>query len=298
MKDIIVVVGPTAVGKSDLSVKLAKRFDAEIISGDAYQCYRELNIGSGKITEKEMQGIKHHLINVVGYRDEYNVKIFQEKARQLIDELKSKNKKIIVCGGTGLYIKALLYDYVFPNEPVDDIYQRELESKSNEILYKQLLEEDPKSCDKIHPNNRQRIIRALMITHQGLSKSEIIASQQHRQIYDAYVLGLTCERMHLYERINERVEKMFALGLKDEVMSLIKSADDFKLQSFQGIGYKEFKDYYNGNSDIDTTKELIQQHSRNFAKRQYTWFRNQMDVKWYDIETDYYSQLIEDIENN
>lgn len=283
MKKIIIVVGPTGAGKSALSVKLAKYFNGEIISGDAYQVYKEMSIGSAKIKAEEMEGIPHYLVDYCSYDEEYNVKIFQEEGRKYIDEIYKKGKIPIVCGGTGLYIKALLYDYVFEEEEVDERYLKMLQSKTNEELYALLEEVDKLSLETIHPNNRQRMIRALMMAHSGTKKSDRLSSQDHKPLYDAYVIGVSMDREILYERINERVLKMMEEGLLSEIETLVKDEQVFALQSMKGIGYKEWKNYFNKEATLEETIALIQKNSRNFAKRQYTWFRNQMNVHWYDM---------------
>lgn len=284
MKQVIVLVGPTGVGKTKTSIDLAKTFNGEIISGDAYQIYKQLSIGSAKITNEEMQGVTHYLVDELDYRDEYNVKIFQTKAREYIDLIHAKGKIPIICGGTGLYIKAALYDYVFVDEARDETYELLLDKKSNEELYAMLCDTDQESAAILHPNNRKRVKRALMMHHLGTKKSEILAQQQHTLLYDAYIVGLTTQRDQLYERINQRVLQMIDDGLKQEVLGLIHTEADFNLQSMQGIGYKEWKNYYLHQASEFDTITTIQKNTRNFAKRQYTWFRNQMDVHWYEID--------------
>lgn len=284
MEKILVIVGPTGVGKSKTAIKLAKEFNGEIISGDAYQCYEELSIGSAKVTPDEMQGVAHYLVDEVSYKDTYNVKMFQEKARNLIDQISKKQKLPIVCGGTGLYIKSLIYDYVFHEEETDEVYKQELEQLDNEELYEKLKAVDLEGSVNLHANNRKRVIRALMMAHLGHKKSETITEQSHELLYDVLIIGLTMERKQLYQRINNRVEQMIKQGLQDEVLGLVSSADDFNLQSMQGIGYKEWLGFYEQTMSLEETKQLIQKNTRNFAKRQYTWFRNQMDVEWFDIE--------------
>lgn len=283
MDKIIVLVGPTGSGKTSLSIELAKKFNGEIISGDAYQCYYEMSIGSAKIKEEEKQGIPHYLVDYLSYKEEYNVKVFQEKGREYIADIIARGKTPIICGGTGLYIKALLYDYLFEDEQVDEDYLNFLNQKDNDELYKMLIEIDEKATATIHKNNRKRVIRALMMAHAGTSKSERLEKQDHKMLYDAYIIGLTMDRELLYERINQRVLTMMDEGLKEEIDSLVQSEDDFYLQSMRGIGYKEWLGYYKKEATIEETIALIQKNSRNFAKRQYTWFKNQMDVQWYDI---------------
>lgn len=283
MDKIIVLVGPTGSGKTSLSIELAKKFNGEIISGDAYQCYYEMSIGSAKIKEEEKQGIPHYLVDYLSYKEEYNVKVFQEKGREYIADIIARGKTPIICGGTGLYIKALLYDYLFEDEQVDEEYLNFLNQKDNDELYKMLIEIDEKATATIHKNNRKRVIRALMMAHAGTSKSERLEKQDHKMLYDAYIIGLTMDRELLYERINQRVLTMMDEGLKEEIDSLVQNEDDFYLQSMRGIGYKEWLGYYKKEATIEETIALIQKNSRNFAKRQYTWFKNQMDVQWYDI---------------
>lgn len=283
MKKVIVLVGPTGVGKTSLSIALAKALDGEIISGDAYQCYQEMSIGSAKIKAEEMQGIPHYLVDFISYKEDYNVKVFQKEARKCIDDIIARNKTVIVCGGTGLYIKALLYDYLFEEEEVDHEYMAYLQSKDNESLYAMLQEVDAQACENIHENNRKRVIRALLMAHQGSRKSERLNKQEHKLLYDAFIIGLTMPRAMLYERIDERVHQMMKEGLLEEISRLVQSEEDFNLQSMRGIGYKEWQGYYRQEMSLEKTIALIQKNSRNFAKRQYTWFHNQMDVHWYDV---------------
>ncbi|MFV0381572.1 MAG: tRNA (adenosine(37)-N6)-dimethylallyltransferase MiaA [Breznakia sp.] len=294
MKKVLVIVGPTAVGKSEFAMALAKRYNGEIISGDAYQCYKELNIGSAKVSLQQQQEVVHHLIDEVGYKEVYNVKIFQEKARAKIDDILNRNKLPIVCGGTGFYIKSLLYDYVFQEEKTDVDYQETLMQQDNENLFHALIKIDKKASEKLHPNNRKRVIRALMMAHLGDKKSDIIEKQEHALLFDAKIIGLTKQREHLYEAINQRVETLIEQGLKKEVMGLVESEADFQLQSMQGIGYKEWLMYYQKQASIEDVVKKIQKNTRNFAKRQYTWFRNQMSVEWYDVEAQNFPEVILD----
>lgn len=297
MEKVIVIVGPTGVGKTSLSIALAKAINGEIISGDAYQCYKEMNIGSAKIKEEEKQGIPHYLIDYVSYKEEYNVKMFQEAGRKYIKQVLEKGKVPIVCGGTGLYIKALLYDYHFEEEELDEEYQKQLQEIDNQELYHLLQKVDEKACATIHPNNRKRIIRALMMAHAGMKKSERIEMQEHKPLYDVYSIGLTMERAHLYERINHRVEIMIEEGLEKEILSLVQKESDFQLQSMRGIGYKEWIGYYREEASLEETIALIQKNSRNFAKRQYTWFNNQMPIHWYDVEKVERESIIKEVIN-
>ena len=280
MQKVLVIVGPTASGKSAFGIECAKAFNGEIISGDSIQIYRGLNIGSAKISQDEMSNIKHHLIDIKDANETYSVKEFQERGRSLIEEISLKNKLPIIVGGTGLYIKALLYDYVFFDEEEKDNPYDEL---SNEDIYDVLLKEDPASLEKIHINNRKRLVRALNVLRKHKTGSADIASkQEHKLLYDAKIIGLTLDRESLYERINMRVDKMIEDGLIEEIQGLLDSGINFSNQSMQGIGYKEFKEYFNGEKSLDECIASVKSNTKHFAKRQYTWFKNQMNLNWYE----------------
>ncbi|MEG0710378.1 MAG: tRNA (adenosine(37)-N6)-dimethylallyltransferase MiaA [Longicatena sp.] len=294
MEKIVIIVGPTGVGKTSLSISLAKTFNGEIISGDSMQVYKEMSIGTAKVRNHEKEDIPHYLIDEFHFNEDYNVKVFQQKAREYIKLIQEHHHLPIICGGTGLYCKAAIYDYTFLEQAEDTSFMQFLQTCSHDELWSLLTIIDPKVCEVIHPNNKQRIIRALSMAHNGEKKSDIIEAQEHIPIFDVYVVGLTMEREHLYERINQRVDQMMADGLLDEIKQLVNKHEDvWSLQSFQGIGYKEWKPYFEGNATIEECVELIKKNSRNFAKRQYTWFRNQMQVHWYDIEDDHYKEEIQ-----
>ena len=292
MKKVIAIVGPTASGKTSFSIKLAKEIGAEIISGDSVQVYKGLDIGSGKIKEEEKKGIKHYLIDILSPKDSYSVATFQKMAREIID---NSDKPIIICGGTGLYLKACLYDYEF-NEEEGPSTDPELDKLDNETLFNLLKEKDPLQAEKIHPNNRKRVMRALTIhARNEKRKSEIIDEQSHELVYDAAVVGCTMDREVLYERINNRVLEMMEEGLEEEVKGLIDEGVNFLDQSMQAIGYKEWRSYLEGAMTREEVIEEIQRHSRQFAKRQYTWFNNQMNVNWFNPTDD--SEVKEMIES-
>ena len=297
MKKVIVIVGPTGVGKTKLSIELAKQYDGEIISGDSMQIYRHMDIGTAKVTKQEMEGITHHLIDIRNPDESYSVANFQQDCRRLIDDIYSRGKFPIIVGGTGLYIKAVLYDYHFEESNIDnEFYKKKYQDYSNESLYDLLLETDPKSCQNIHPNNRQRVIRALAIYEStGIKKSENIDQQDHCLLYDPYLVGLTLQREVLYQRINQRVDIMMDNGLLKEIDYLMKQGYRPNCQSMKAIGYKEWFDYYNGKTDLKETIELIKQHSRNYAKRQYTWFKNQMDINWFDVNLEDFNQTVQQV---
>lgn len=293
MDKVLAIVGPTGVGKTKCSVWLAQRFNGEIISADSMQVYQEMNIGTAKVKEEEKEGIIHYLVDDQSYEQPYNVQLFQTRCRKAIQTIQAKGKLPIICGGTGLYLKAALYDYVFEKEEEDLEYTHFLQAKKTEELYQMLKECDEKSLEKIHPNNRKRIIRALQIAHTGTNKSDREQKQEHKPLYDVYFLGLTCPRDLLHERINARVDQMFEEGLVDEVTQLFSSSKTWEYSSFQGIGYKEFKAYFNGQASLEEVKEKIKTNSRRYAKRQYTWFKNQMDVHWFELGDE---KLMDEIE--
>lgn len=295
MKKVIAVIGPTGVGKTALGVNLAKWLDTEIISGDSIQVYRGLDIGSAKVTPDEMQGIPHHLIDILPLESNYSVYDFQKQGREVMEKLHAKDKIPVIVGGTGLYIKSLLYDYTF--ETSSDENEVDYSSYTNEELYARLVEIDAESAYFIHPNNRKRVLRAIKIfdTH-GKKKSDIEKEQKHEMLYDAFIIGLTCDREIVYDRINRRVDIMVNNGLLDEINTLNKIPNVFDYQGMQGIGYKEFRKYCANEASLEETLEEIKKHSRQFAKRQYTWFNNQMDVHWYDItEENYFENLKNDL---
>lgn len=298
MEKVLVIVGPTGVGKTALSVNLAKQLQGEIISGDSMQVYKEMSIGTAKVKPEETQGIPHYMIDTYSFTEDYNVKIFQDKARAYIHDMSERDILPIICGGTGLYIKSTLYDYEFVEQKTDDDFMDFLHTLGKDQLWSILQVVDPKACENLHPNNRQRLCRAIYMAHMGERKSEIVESQTHRPIYNAYIIGLTMDREQLYDRINRRVDVMMEEGLLKEITDIVNQHPNcWDLQSFKGIGYKEWKAYFEGTSTKEQCVELIKKNSRNFAKRQYTWFKNQMDVHWYDItEEGYPDNVIQDIQ--
>ena len=280
MEKVLAIVGPTAVGKTSLGIACAKEFNGEVISGDSIQVYKGLDIGSAKINEKEKQGIAHYLIDIKEADDFYSVKEFQEKGRELIEDISKRGKLPIIVGGTGLYIKALLYDYVFYDEKEKDETFDEL---SNEEIYNILLKKDPECLNKIHVNNRKRLVRALNILKKhDLGISKIKNKQEHILLYDAKIIGLTKERTELYGAIEERIDKMLDDGLLDEIQGLLDKGITFNSQSMQGIGYKEFEPYFNHEKSLEDCINEVKRNTKHFAKRQYTWFNNQMPVFWFD----------------
>lgn len=278
MKKVLVIAGPTASGKTALSVKLAQILNGEIISGDSQQVYKELSIGTAKITEDEKQNIKHYGLDLIHYNENYSVKDFQSMARHAIDEITTNAKLPIIAGGTGFYLKACLYDYEFKDELVEDDQFEEL---SNEELYNKLKEIDPQSLEKIHLNNRKRLIRALNIGLKGQTKTERESIQNHQPIYDVFLVVLDLPKPILDQRIEKRLDSMFNTGLKEEVLNYFNSPETWEYQSFQGIGYKEWKGFLLNQMSLDEVKEKIIISTRQYAKRQLTWFRHQFKAYWY-----------------
>jgi len=291
MKKVLTIVGPTAVGKTKLSIELAKQLNGEIISGDAMQIYRGMDVGTAKITSIEMEGIPHHLLDEKNPAETYSVAEFQKTVRAKIDDISDRGKLPILVGGTGLYVKAVLYDYEFTDE--EKPHGEQYEALTNEALHIKLAAIDPESAKVLHPNNRRRVVRALNIYHEtNQTKSEAIGKQEKKLIYDVTLIGLSDQREKLYERINERVDDMIKGGLMEEVKRLHQAGIKRDAQSIQAIGYKEIYDYLDGITDLETAIELVKRHSRRLAKRQYTWFRNQMDVTWFDVDVANFDQTV------
>ena len=275
---IICVCGPTCVGKTKLSIDLAKKYNGIIINCDAMQVYKGLDIGTAKIKKDEMQGIIHFLLDIKNVEDNYTVYDYQKDVRSLLDKYKDRN--IIIVGGSGLYMKASLYDYEFNEEKNCNNF----ESLSNEELYNLCLKKDPNMG--IHLNNRKRLIRFL--------NKEKTTNNKDRLLYDAIFIGLTTSRDLLYERINKRVDEMFDNGLIDEV----KNFYDKNIRSkaiLTGIGYKELYEYFDDNISLEEARNLIKQRSRKYAKRQYTWYNNQMNIKWFDVNFNSFNKTIKQV---
>ena len=296
MKTVIVIVGPTGVGKTKLSVEIAKRFNGEVISGDSVQVYRGMDIGSAKVTKEEMMGVKHHLLDIKNIDEDYSVYEFQQEVRNKIEEISNENKMPILAGGTGLYLKATLYDYEFSKENDEDF--NDYKELSNEEAYKLLEELDEVEAKKLHPNNRVRVVRALNIikNNNNMSKTELLSKQEHKLLYNAIFVGLTASREVVYDRINKRVDKMLEDGLVGEVASLYAKYKDCNYSSLKAIGYKELFEHFNGNLTLTESVELIKKKTRNYAKRQYTWFNNQFDVKWFETDFEEFDNTVNEVE--
>lgn len=287
MEKVIVIVGPTAVGKTALSIAIAKQLNGEIINADSTQVYKYMNIATAKATPEEQEGIPHHLLDIKELEEDYSVYDFQKDVRKKIQEIHQRGKMPILVGGTGFYIKAALYDYQFDHEEVKENY----EDYTTEELYQQLLQEDPQT--EIHPHNRKRIERALTYIknhHQPYSEKE----KTETCLYDVIWIGLTTDRETLYNRINKRVDVMLQNGLLEEA-KMIYSTGIRSKAVMTPIGYKELFPYFDGDSSLEECIDKIKQHSRNYAKRQYTWFRNQMDIMWYDVDFNNFSNTIQKV---
>jgi tRNA dimethylallyltransferase len=284
---LIVLIGPTAVGKTKMSIELAKAFNGEIISGDSMQIYRTLDIGTAKIKPSEMEGIPHHLIDIKDPHESFSVAEFQELVRAKINDIIQRGKQPIIVGGTGLYIQSVLYDYQFSEAPSDEEFRISMEKvayeKGNQYVHEQLITIDPESAQRLHPNNVRRVIRALEVYHcTGKTITEMQKSQSPRMLYSAAMIGLTMERERLYQRINKRVDIMIDEGLINEVEGLYQT-DLRNCQSIQGIGYKELYEFFDGDLSLQEAIDNLKQNSRRYAKRQLTWFRNKMNVEWFDM---------------
>lgn len=285
-KPLIILTGPTAVGKTKASIGLAKAVDGEIISADSMQVYRHMDIGSAKIKPEEMEGIPHHLIDVLEPDDEFHVVKFQQLAIKAMREIWERGHIPIVTGGTGFYIQALLYDIDFDENEKEDACRKELEAYAKEhgaeALHEKLAFVDPASAEMIHPNNIKRVIRALEFYEQtGKRISEHNETQRQRESPYAFAyFVLTDDRAHLYERINRRVDQMIEEGLVNEVQALKDKGYTKQLVSMQGLGYKEILDYLDGNCTLEEAIYTIKRDTRHFAKRQLTWFKRERDVIW------------------
>ena len=278
-KPLIVIVGATASGKTGLSVKIAKEFDGEIISADSRQIFCKLNIGTAKVTEVEMENIPHYGIDIREPDEPFTVAEFKEYAVEKIEDILQRKKIPIMAGGTGLYVNVITQNFSLPQIPANWELREELEKLSTEDLHKKLQELDKKEAEKIHPNNRRYVIRAIEIAKTTKQKkSEIM--QKSDSDFDILILGVEVEREILYDRINQRVDQMFAEGFVEEVQNLINEGYDFKSQAFNSVGYPEVKSFLEGSLSKEEAKELIKKNTRNYAKRQLTWWRNDERVVW------------------
>lgn len=286
MSRVIVITGPTAVGKTKLSIELAKKLNGEIINADAMQVYKGLNIGTAKVTEKEKENIPHHLFDIKEVKEEYSIYNYQKDCRKVIDDILRRNKTPILVGGTGLYIKAALYDYKLSEEKTNNTY----DNLKTEEIYKELLKLDKDI--NIDKNNRRRLIRAL--NYYKENNTSISNNKTNKLLYDTIFIGLTTDREILYKKINQRVDNMIENGLLEEV----KYYYDKNIKAkplINGIGYKELYNYFDGLCSKEEAVEKIKQNSRHYAKRQYTFLNHQLNVVWFETDYNNFNNTIEKV---
>ena len=277
---IIVITGPTCTGKSETALDVAKSFNAEIVNGDAFQCYKEMNIGVAKPPAEYFSIVPHHLFSFVDVDSDYSIADYQKDLRKVIKDIESRNKNVIIVGGSGLYIRSGLYDYEFIEQKKVDL--SEYNKLSNDELHQELAKIDKKQAEIIHPNNRKRVLRAIEIfLSQGRTKTELIDSQQHKLMYDAVFFARNISRDELYTKINERVDSMISNGLLDEVKMLVNKHGE-NCKALQAIGYKELIPVLKNESLLQNAVELIKKNSRNYAKRQVTFIKHQFPIILYE----------------
>ena len=293
---IIILTGPTAVGKTNLSIDLAKELNAEIISADSMQIYKYMDIGSAKVTIDEMQGVKHYLVDEVTPDYVFSVSEFQKRADDYIEKINDENKKVLVTGGTGLYLNSLIYNMDFAksdaNNELREKLRIELEENGIDYMHNKLKELDPEAAQRIHKNNTKRVIRALEVYLSGEKMNDFSKDLKFNEKYNPIIIVLNREREHLYERINKRVDIMMDNGLIDEVKNLLKMGYTKDMISMQGIGYKEIIKYLDGEYTLDEAIDIIKRDSRRYAKRQLTWFRRYDDAKWFNLDEYSDSQVL------
>lgn len=292
MKKVIVITGPTAVGKTKLSIEIAKRLQTDIINGDAYQIYQKMNIGTAKPTDDEKQGVTHHYMDFLDSSKTYSIAEFQKGVRECIDDLTSKNKVPLIVGGSGLYIDSVIKNYQFLEEKRSN-EQSKYDSLTNEELHQVLANLDPDKASKIHPNNRKRVLRAIELISSNVDNTS--RSKKNELVYDALIIFLNDNRESLYDRINKRVDKMLADGLIEEVKNI--GINNYSMTSKVAIGYKEVIQYLNNEIDYNEMVELIKKNSRHYAKRQFTWFKNQDNCQVVNINLEDFNKTIDEVYN-
>jgi tRNA dimethylallyltransferase len=286
---LLVLVGPTAVGKTKLSIELASALSCEIISGDSMQVYRQMDIGTAKIAPDEMKGVPHHLIDVLDPDEEFSVATFQSWCQQLIPAIHERGHLPMIVGGTGLYIESVCYKYQFTEADADEAFRQEQQAFADEhgtfALHEKLQQVDPVSAERLHPNDVRRVIRALEIFHlTGETLSSKLSTQSKESPYDLCFIGLTMDRQMLYNRIEQRVDLMMEQGLVKEVKTLLEQGYDRRLVSMQGLGYKEIIEHLVDGVPLDIAVEKLKRDTRRYAKRQLSWFRHMKDISWIDMD--------------
>ena len=285
---LVILTGPTAVGKTNLSIQLAKKMNMEIISADSMQIYKYMDVGSAKVTEDEMNGVKHYLIDEVTPDYSFSVSEFQERANDYINQIVKKGKLPLVTGGTGLYLNSLIYNMDFAKSDADnelrEMLRVELEENGIDYMYEKLKSLDVEAANRIHKNNTKRVIRAIEVCMSGKKMSDFSNDLKLNEKYEPIIIVLNRDREHLYRRINKRVDIMISQGLEDEVKTLLNMGYSSDLVSMQGIGYKEIIKYLNNEYTYEEAIEIIKRDSRRYAKRQLTWFRRYENAKWFDLD--------------
>lgn len=285
---LVILTGPTAVGKTNLSIQLAKKMNMEIISADSMQIYKFMDVGSAKVTEDEMNGVKHYLIDEVTPDYSFSVSEFQERANDYINQIVKKGKLPLVTGGTGLYLNSLIYNMDFAKSDADnelrEMLRLELEENGIDYMYEKLKSLDEEAANRIHKNNTKRVIRAIEVCMSGKKMSDFSNDLKLNEKYEPIIIVLNRDREHLYRRINKRVDIMISQGLEDEVKTLLNMGYSSDLVSMQGIGYKEVIKYLNNEYTYEEAIEIIKRDSRRYAKRQLTWFRRYENAKWFDLD--------------
>jgi tRNA dimethylallyltransferase len=285
---LIILTGPTAVGKTELSINIAKSLNCEIISADSMQVYKYMDVGTAKITHDEMQGVKHYLIDEVEPDFEFSVAEFQQRSKKYIKEIYIKDKLPLITGGTGLYLNSLIYNMDFAKSDANNEIREKLNNEPEEFgtiyLHNKLKELDIQAASRIHPNNTKRIIRALEVCYQGKQMDDFSQDLKYNPEYKPIIIVLNRDRQHLYDRINRRVDIMIENGLIDEVKKLLSMGYSKDMVSMQGIGYKEIIKYLDGEYSLDEAIEIVKRDSRRYAKRQITWFKRYEEAKWFDLD--------------
>ncbi|NRF94011.1 tRNA (adenosine(37)-N6)-dimethylallyltransferase MiaA [Paenibacillus frigoriresistens] len=285
---LLVLLGPTAVGKTKLSLEIAQKFGCEIISGDSMQVYRGMDIGTAKASEAEQKIVPHHLIDIHDPSYPFSAAEFQERVKSLILDIHSRGKLPFIVGGTGLYIESVCYDYQFTEVSMDEAFRQEQEAfaieHGDEALHQKLRDIDPHSADRLHANDRRRVIRALEIYYiSGETMTTHLAAQKKESPYELCIIGLTMDRARLYTRIEERIDAMMQEGLIEEVQSILAAGCPKQAISMQALGYKEIVSYLEGELSLEEAITLLKRDTRRFAKRQLSWFRHMKDIHWVDV---------------